>query len=374
MDPPWLGQRHAVFVPVLDSHVDISPPTKFVRRVSERVFYDPDSNTGVDRSLQRYISQVSYGRASLAATVTGVVVADSPDTMGAARKSIPADNDYDVVVAVLPSGGPDRGGFAWIDAPPISGIGDFCRVNLQEGLGVWAMELMHCLTGFMDLYNFTPHPGRFDNMACSCGTHPSVHTLVHLQWLSQSAVALKDDFGEDAYYLHPVGLSQPPPSGHKMAIRIPARSGSRYLLVEARIRSDPYETPSYASNGIPSQGVVVYEVAGKYEVYLRTNTALSVNDTFSPEPGLDISVARQRYGDFRVTVNRHLASNERMVPFVRFNSDEIAAERVLAADLVPQFTGPSGANAYVFTQSPPSGTIVSFGSPVHMTTRIGLKP
>lgn len=98
MDPPWLGPRHAVFVPVRDSHVDPDPVPNFVQRTLQRVFYDPDPNTGVDRSLQRYISNVSYGKASLAATVTGVVVANSPDTMGAARASIPAQNPYDVGV------------------------------------------------------------------------------------------------------------------------------------------------------------------------------------------------------------------------------------------------------------------------------------
>jgi hypothetical protein len=374
MDPPWLGQRHAVFVPVLDSHVDTAPVPNFVLRVLERVFYDPDPVSHVDRSLQRYISQVSYGKASLAATVTGVVTATSPDTMGAARKSIPANNPYDVVVAVLPSGGPDRGGWAWIDNPPISGIGDFCRVNLTAGLGVWAMEVMHCLTGFLDLYNHQPHPGRFDNMACSCGTHPSVHTLVYLQWLAQSAVTLKADHGQDTYDLHPVGLSQPPPRGHTMAVKIPARSGSTYFLVEARIGSDPYERSSYASDGIGSEGVVVYEVAGKLEVYLRTDPALGVNDTFSPEPGLDIAVTRSRYGDFRVTVNRHLAANERMVPHVSFDPVQVAEQQVRAADLVPQFTGPGGAHAFVFHQAPPSGTIVSVGSTVRMMTRSGPTP
>ena len=347
---------------------------RFVERVLQRVFYDPDPVTHVNRSLQRYISEVSYGKASLAATVTGVVVAPSPDTMGAARNSIPDNNAYDVVVAVLPSGGADRGGWAWVDNPPISGIGDFCRVNLEAGLGVWAMEIMHCLTGFMDLYNHDPHPGPFDNMACNCGTHPSVHTLVYLQWLAQSAVTLKTDHGQDTYYLHPVGLSQPPPPGHTMAIKIPARSGSTYFLVEARIQSDPYERPSYASDGIESEGVVVYEVAGQYEVYLRTKPALALNDTFSPEPGLDIAVTRQRYGDFQVTVNRHLAANERLVPPVQFDPVQAADQTVRAADLVPQFTGPSGASTYVFSQTPRSGTVVNVGSTVWMTTRRGLPP
>jgi hypothetical protein len=374
MDPPWLGQRHAVFVPVRDSRVDPDPVPDFVQRTLERVFYDPDPTTGVDRSLQRYVSLVSYGKASLLGTVTEVVTANSPDTMGAARRSIPANNPYDVVVAVLPSGGADRGGWAWVDYPPISGIGDFCRVNLGEDLGTWAMEIMHCLTGFMDLYNFEPHPDRFDNMACACGTHPSTHTLVHLQWLPASSVTRKDDRGQDIYYLHPVGLSQPPPPGHTMAVRIPGRNQPNYFLVEARIRCDDYERPSYASEGIPSEGVVVYEVAGQYEVYLRTSTALGVGASFSPERGLDISVTRERYGNFRITANRHLEQDERMVPFVRFVPVGVADHQVRAADLVPMFAGPTGADTYVFGQSPQAGSIAAEGSTVRMTTRSGRIP
>jgi hypothetical protein len=374
VDPPWIGQRHAVFVPVIDSHVDLDPVPDFVERILRRIFYDPHPSTGVDRALQRYVSQVSYGKASLAATVTDVVVSNTPDTMGAARKSIPEDNPYDVVVAVLSSGGPDRDAWAWWDNTPISGIGDFCRVNLDEGLGTWAMEITHSLTSFGDLYNFNPHLGPFDNMACNCGTHPSVHTLVHLQWLAQSAVAVKADHGEDVYTLHPVGLSQPAPPGHVMAVRTPARSGSTYYMVEARIRSDPYESPSYASSGIPTEGVIVYEVADKLEVYLRTPSALKVGESFSPEAGLDIAVIRERYGDFRVTVDRHLEANERLVPHVRFDPVGVADTHVRSVDLVPQFTGPTGAGTFVFTQSPVAGTIVDVGAVVRMTTRRGPTP
>jgi len=115
-------------------------------------------------------------------------------------------------------------------------------------------------------------------------------------------------------------------------------------------------------------------VAGQYEVYLRTASALEVNDTFSPEPGLDIAVTRRRHGNFRVTVDRHLAADERMVPPVRFLPVNVANQHILNADLVPQFTGPSGAGVFVFTQAPQSGTIVAVGSPVKMTTRKGPTP
>jgi hypothetical protein len=159
-----------------------------------------------------------------------------------------------------------------------------------------------------------------------------------------------------------------------MAVRIPARSGSTYFLVEARIRSDPYEGPSYASSGIPSEGVVVYEVAGKHEVYLRSLVALELNDTLSPEPGLEITVTDRRPGDIQVTVNRHLGANERMVPAVRFSPVTVADHAVRAAQLMPQFNGSTGVNTFVFTQAPLAGTIVAVGSTVQMTTRKGPTP
>jgi hypothetical protein len=99
-----------------------------------------------------------------------------------------------------------------------------------------------------------------------------------------------------------------------------------------------------------------------------------MNDIFSPEPGLDITVTRARQRYFRVSVNRHLATNERMVPPVRFTPTNLASQRIQAAGLVPQFTGPTGLNAFVFTQTPTGGTIVAVGSTVRMTTRKGPTP
>jgi hypothetical protein len=57
--------------------------------------------------------------------------------------------------------------------------------------------------------------------------------------------------------------------------------------------------------------VVVYELADKYEVYLRTDQALVVNSTFSPEPGLEIAVTQQWFGGFEVTVPASAAKRSR---------------------------------------------------------------
>jgi len=85
-------------------------------------------------------------------------------------------------------------------------------------------------------------------------------------------------------------------------------------------------------------------------------------------------VTRQRYGDFRITVDRHLEQNERMVPLVRYMPVAVADQHVRAVDLVPQFTGPTGSGTFVFSQSPLGGTIVTQGSTVRMTMRSGRTP
>ena len=75
-----------------------------------------------------------------------------------------------VMLGGLGAGTSQRGGF-------------WARFVMLEGVGVWAMELMHCLTGFDDLYPFKGNFGGFDEMACSCGTHPSAYTKAAIGWL-----------------------------------------------------------------------------------------------------------------------------------------------------------------------------------------------
>ena len=374
MHAPWLGSRKVAFVPVLDANIDTNPPVDFRDQVFQRVFFDPDPATNIDRSLQRYIQSISYGRAILAPSVLNVVTSPDADTVGAGLRSLPRDHTFDAACIVVPSGGLHRTGFAWWDAEPVNRIKNFARVNLGEGLGVWAMEVMHCLTEFADLYNTVPNLDRFDNMACSCGTHPSTHTKVELQWLSPTSVATKAGFGEDTFDLHAIGLPQPPPPGRWMAVRIPAPTGNNYFLIEARLRSDQYEASTYASSGIPSEGVIVYEVAGKLEVYLRTPTALGVGDSFSNDDGLEVRVTRKRFGGFRVTVNTRLGPNKRSVPNVKFLSRTMAGKRIRDTGLKPKFTGATTGESWVFSQSPAPGAVVNVGATVTMQLRSGPVP
>jgi hypothetical protein len=50
--------------------------------------------------------------------------------------------------------------------------------------------------------------GAFDEMACSCGTHPSAYTKAAIGWLDASTIALHTGRVAD-YTLHSVGLVQP---------------------------------------------------------------------------------------------------------------------------------------------------------------------
>lgn len=375
MHAPWLGSRNVAFVPVLDATIDASPPVDFREVVLARVFYDPDPGTGTDRSLQRYIETVSYGRARLSATVLELVTAPDADTVGAGLRSLPSNHVFDAACIVVPSGGQHRTGFAWWHAQPVNGLENFARVNLSENLGTWAMEVMHCLTEFGDLYNVDPHLGRFDNMACSCGTHPSTHTKVNMQWLNADTVAVKGGFGPTTYDLYAVGLPQPAPPAHRMAVRVPSRHGSTYFMVEARIRSDQYERAGFGSSGIPSEGVIVYEVKSKLEVFLRTATALAVGESFSIDDGPTVRVTGQNVGGFRVVVGNPLDENKRSVPFVRFLPASLAAKLVTQEDLTPRFTGEAGVQGtWVFSQSPAPGAIVDVGATVSMRLRRGPVP
>jgi len=109
-----------------------------------------------------------------------------------------------------------------------------------------------------------------------------------------------------AFTLHALGLLQPPPSDRVTAIRIPSAIPSRYFLVEARLSADPYESATAGlSVGIPSQGVVVYEIDAAWPVQLRTPVALSPGQKYTnATEQLEIEVVAAVPGGFTTTVRR----------------------------------------------------------------------
>lgn len=307
---PWLSGRQIAFVPVSNSQVDGVLPDEFSQEVARRAFFDPDT-TGLDRSLQAYIRAVSSGWAHIDGQVLPAVVSNGTDVTRAAIDSLPANHNYLCVVAVLPHAfGQHRGGFAWWDAAERNGITDFARVSLftdpsfgiRQGIGVWAMEVLHAVTHFGDLYNVSPHPGPFDVMACSCGTHPSSHTKAAMGWLHAGAVKSHPVGTNANYTLHAASLPQPPPPGRVTAVSVKSQESPDHYLIEARFGTDVYERPGAISQGIPSEGVAVYEVGGTLEIYLRAS-GLGVGESFQiAEEGLSVRVTGAVDGGLRVSV------------------------------------------------------------------------
>jgi hypothetical protein len=312
MHTPWIGARRVAVIPALVTSPQFDPPpADWADQIRRRIFYDPDPTSGIDRSLRTYVHTVSYGKALLEADVFNPVPVQTSHCgamQDEAIATLPAGHTYEYACVVFTAGSHNCRGWAFYENPPFPGTSNlrhWCYVSTGEGLGVWAMELMHTLTGFGDLYQTTDaRPGGFDNMDCACGTHPSAFTKLKLNWLDQSQVRTTAAGPAATITLHALALLQPSPPGRVAAIRIPSTISQHYFLVEARLRVDPYErqTPGI-STGLPSEGVVVYEIdeAVWAPVHLRAVLTAGQSYTHQSEQ-LQISVAAQVPGGFIVTV------------------------------------------------------------------------
>jgi hypothetical protein len=318
----WIGRKRIAFIPVYRPHA--APPdqipTDWNGDILRRVLFDPDARTGADRSLRAYIHAASSGRADLDVVVMPMVVIDRQDVRldhpDVQQLGDDVRNQGFDAAAIVMLGGPGAG---------TAQIGQFlARFVMQERLGTWAMELMHVLTGFADIrcqpafadcQNDVGDIGNFDEMAFNGGMHPSAYTKAAIQWLDVSAIA--EHTGRSALYqLHSVGLVQPPPSGRSAAIRI--GSSVPYLMVEARMMVDQFESPSQLESGIPSQGVIVYRVQTSdplgaaqgadpihpnIPVFLLTPTALQVGQAFTSDSNVAVSVIGSIPGGFTIVVD-----------------------------------------------------------------------
>jgi hypothetical protein len=310
----WTGSRRIAVIPVWNSQVDAQPAEDWSTQVRARLLYDPDPATGIDGSLQRYIQTVSSGLAYMRATIFPTVQANSSDTVGTGLMSLPPSHGFEYAMVVIPhSFGPNRGGFAWMNqSPPTNGFSNFCRVPMftDTGLtmipriGVWAMELLHTVTAFGDLYNVSPAMGNFDNMACSCGTHPSTHTKSLMGWIPESRAIRRHELNQTTRYsLHAVSRMQPPPPWRATAVWVPSNTSPFHFMIEARLGTDDYDGQSPVSSGVPSEGVVVYEVQDTTAVYLRTPTALKPGEQWEdPDEDLTVDVLGDQSDGFRIEV------------------------------------------------------------------------
>lgn len=207
----WIGRKKLAFIPFRRPTFDEFPvPTDWPNEILRRVLFDPSPTTGADRSLRAYIHAASSGQADLDPVVLPMVTIDQgdvpPDFLESQLGSQLRDQGFDAAAIVM-LGGLGAG----------STRGFWCRFVMLEGVGVWAMEFMHSLTRFADLYTlpgYSDSPfgdmGAFDEMACSCSTHPSAYTKAAIGWIDGSMIA--QHIGRTVEYdLHSVSLVQRPP-------------------------------------------------------------------------------------------------------------------------------------------------------------------
>jgi hypothetical protein len=301
----WIGRKKLAFVPLFrpNAHPPDQIPPSWPDLIMRRATFDPDPTTHADRSLRAFIRTASSGLADLEAVVMPMATVDQQDVppgilegqMGAKLRSQGFD-----AAAIVMLGGPGAG----------TSAGYWVRFVMAEGVGVWAMEFMHSLTGFADLYSlpgYTTHPhgdmGLFDEMAASRATHPSAYTKSAIKWMNGTSIAQLQS-REANYDLYSVSLQQPPPAGRVAAVRV--GSSVPYLMVEGRQRADPFDA------NIPSEGVIMYRVETTdplghaqnklIPTFLLTGTALKEGQAFTEETGVTVRVVKTLTDGFSVHV------------------------------------------------------------------------
>ena len=298
----WIGRKKIAFIPLARTNAipPDQPPVDWEDQILRRVLFDPAPGSGADRSLRAYVAAASSGRADLDAVVL--------PRESASQQDVPVHFLEPKLGAQLRAGGFDAAAIVMLGGPGAGSAqqgGLWARFVMAEGVGVWAMELMHCLTGFDDLYTFGGNMGPFDQMACSCATHPSAYTKAAIGWTDPPAIA-RHNGGSKSYTLHSVGLVQPPPQGRVAAVKI--GSNVPYLMVEARQRVDQFD------RNVGSEGVIVYQVQtsnpmgtaqnGQAPIRLLTTTALTNGGSFRSDAGITVHVTRALPGGFAVRITR----------------------------------------------------------------------
>ena len=237
----WIGRKKVAFVPVYRPHA-LPPdqiPADWHNDILRRVLFDPDSRTGRDRSLRAYIRAASSGVADLDAVVLSMQTVDAQDVPANALEgqlgSTLRDQGFDAAAIVM-LGGPGAG----------TNAGFWSRFVMAEGVGVWAMELIHGLTGFGDLYPFGGDMGgvRRDGLFlrhAPVGLHEGGHRLARSE---------RDRRPERPLGAARAALGRPHPTAAVRPLGRPCGSAASvpYLMVEARQRVDQFDA------GIPSEG------------------------------------------------------------------------------------------------------------------------
>ena len=302
MTEPWIGVRKLAVVPTFNTQFDPPPPADWNDQVARRVFYDPDPITGIDRSLRAYIEAISYGRAILEAKLFPFAFSDGPSVFEAAADSLPDGHGYEYLLCVIPMFDGDANRKGYFEVLTRNGVTfRAARVAMKDGpfrevTGVWAMEVLHAMAEWPDLYTYKfRHPlpsgtgemNSYDNMTYNSGTHSCAELKLRVGWLKPGDMPAQDDVDgtTGTYDLHAIGLSGPPP-GRVASVSFPSPRASNSWRVEARLRSDVYER-GFASLGnglefvgLPAEGVVLYEVGQDPDAIFLVKV-LQVGETFA---------------------------------------------------------------------------------------------
>lgn len=303
----WIGRKRVAFVPVFRSRnqpPDIVPPD-FAQQILTKVLFNPSAQRGgADFSLRGWLRAASSGRADIDPAVMPMQTSNAIDTSptefeGALGSSLRAQGFDHAAIVTLSGGGGTNAGF-------------WSRFRLNEGIGVWAMEIVHGICRFPDLYHFNNDvdpaerdPGAFDEMAASALTHPTIFTKRHLGWADAAGTAVHST-AFASYALQLGSLTQPPAGGRAAVVKI--GQGEPHMLIEARTRSDAYDA------GIPSQGVIAYRVQWENPVigerpgfrkpiFLLTPTALKAGESQVLDNDVTLTVDAAIPGGFSITVS-----------------------------------------------------------------------
>ena len=154
---PWHGRKKVAFLPLFRT---ITPPvdgpdvipTDWPSAILARILYHPDPARGnADGSLRAWLLAASSGRADIDPVVLPMktinridVLADQFEAeLGGSLRSEGFDHACLVMLGGVGAG---------------TNAGFWSRFVMKEHTGVWAMEMIHGISGMRDLYHLTATP------------------------------------------------------------------------------------------------------------------------------------------------------------------------------------------------------------------------
>jgi hypothetical protein len=163
---------------------------------------------------------------------------------------------------------------------------DIPALKRRQIMGVWAMEVLHAMVGWPDLYlGHGSLMGDWDNMTYNAGTHSCAHLKLRPGWLAATDVADHQGHEHD-YDLQSLSTMTPPP-GRFAAVRIRSTKTGNVFMAEARLKSDVYERgfgPQFGGGlefrGLPGSGVIVYQTHDDLQETLFAGGPLVVGQTY----------------------------------------------------------------------------------------------